>query len=281
MPRVSRCNLKTLTKTYHIMIRGNNKQDIFLYEKDRQKLINLLKNTKEEYKYKLYLFVLMANHVHMVIYDENDNLSKIMHKICSSYAKYFNNKYDRVGHLFQDRYKSISINDEKYLINLVSYIHNNPYKAKIGNLDDYKWSSYKDYVGNEGTNITDTDFILSLFGENKAKALKQFVSYNKKIDKKEYLKIELESAGSLNDEDAIQYIEEHMKLENFLEILMFNSEIRDKYIYEIYKIEGIRVEQISRILGINKRKIERIIEKIKNNKTCPKTRQNWWSGDSH
>ncbi len=261
MPRVSRKNLKTLTKTYHIIIRGNNKQDIFLCENDREKLINLIKNTKEEYKYKLYLFVLMSNHVHIVIYDQNDNISKIMHKLCSSYAKYFNNKYDRVGHLFQDRYKSISVNDEKYLFNLISYIHNNPCKAQISNLENYKWSSYKDYIEAGNINITDTEFILSLFDEHKEKALNQFITYNKKVDNREYFKIELEVKGELTDEEAITYIKEFIHVENLLEILSFNTAIRNKYIYKISQIEGIEIAQIARILGISKRTVMRIVEK--------------------
>lgn len=267
MPRISRENLKTLTKTYHIIIRGNNKQDIFLCDNDREKFLKLIKITKEKYKYKLYLFVLMANHVHMVVYDENNDISKIMHKLCSSYAKYFNYRYERVGHLFQDRYRSISINDEAYLFNLISYVHNNPCKAHIGNLETYKWSSYKDYTNTGAIKITDTEFILKLFGEDKKKALNQFVLYNKKIDDKEYLKLELETEGILTDEDAIQYIKSVTKIDNLMKILTFNTAIRNRYIYEISKIEGIQTGQISRIFGISKRTIMRI---IKQNDTCPK-----------
>lgn len=265
MPRVSRKNLKTLTSTYHIIIRGNNKQKIFLCDNDREKLINLIKNTKEEYKYKLYLFVLMSNHVHIVIYDQNDNISKIMHKLCSSYAKYFNNKYDRVGHLFQDRYKSISVNDEKYLFNLISYIHNNPCKAQVSSLENYKWSSYKDYIGNGEINITDTEFILSLFDEDKEKALNQFIIYNKKVNNREYLKIELEVKDKLTDKEAITYIKEFIHVENLSEILSFNTVIRNKYIYKISQIEGIEIGQIARIFGISKRTVMRIVEKKKKN----------------
>lgn len=263
MPRISRNNLKTITKTYHIIIRGNNKQDIFTCENDRKKFINLLKETKEEYSFRVYLFVLMTNHVHFVIYDENNRMSKIMHKLCSSYAKYFNKEYNRVGHLFQDRYRSISVNDDKYLFNLIRYIHNNPCKAKMSRIDVYEWSSYQEYIGQKDFGITDTDFILSLFGEVKEEALKQFIKYNAQIDNKEYLKIELETEGELSDEDAIQYIKMVIGVENLLEILLYSKETRNKYIYKITQIEGIQIEQIVRLLGISKRTIMRIIENNK------------------
>ena len=123
MPRLARNDNKTITNTYHIIARGINKQDIFLDENDKQKFYSIIKNAKEKYQFDLYSFVLMNNHVHLTIYDKNDEMSKMMHRICTAYAMYFNKKYERVGHVFQNRFKNICVDTEIYLLNLIRYIH--------------------------------------------------------------------------------------------------------------------------------------------------------------
>lgn len=130
MPRLPRSENKNETKVYHIIIRGVNKQDIFIDNQDKSKFLQELKLSKQEYNYSIYAYVLMTNHVHLVIFDKNDSLSAIMHKLCTKYAMYFNKKYNRVGHVFQNRFKSIGVDTEEYLKHLVRYIHNNPQKGR-------------------------------------------------------------------------------------------------------------------------------------------------------
>lgn len=130
MSRSPREVSKTITKTYHILMRGINKQDIFIDNQDKCKFLNELKKSKEEYKYHIYGYVLMTNHVHLVILDKYDKLSELIHKISMKYAMYFNRKYNRVGHVFQNRFKSICIDSEEYLKNLIRYIHRNPEKGR-------------------------------------------------------------------------------------------------------------------------------------------------------
>lgn len=147
MPRISRTNSKTITNTYHIMIRGINKQAIFFDDFDKEKFIKEIKLAKEKYKYKIYAYVIMNNHVHLVIDDAKDCISEIMHMICSKYAMYFNKKYERVGHVFQNRFKSFPIESEEYLWQCFYYIHLNPVKAKItGKMNRYQYSSAQEYI---------------------------------------------------------------------------------------------------------------------------------------
>ena len=87
MPRSARETSNT--KVYHIILRGNDKQDIFYDEQDYRKFIKEIKETKEKYQYILYSYCLMPNHVHMVLYDKNESLSKIMQSLEISYSKYF------------------------------------------------------------------------------------------------------------------------------------------------------------------------------------------------
>ena len=257
IPRDSRNDLKIHTNTYHVIIRGINKQDIFLDNFDKSKFFKELKRTKEEYKYEIYAYVLMNNHIHIVIHDVENNISDIFHKLCTIYAMYFNNKYERVGHVFQNRFKSIGVDTETYLLNLVRYIHRNPEKDGIGKTEEYAWSSYKEYVYKE--NITNTELVLNLFSENRKEAIKRFEEFNKMQEDK-YTSAEFEMENTITDEEAIKFIKLTLKTDNILSISNYSNEKRDELIGEIYKIRGISVKQICRILGLSKNMIYRAIK---------------------
>ena len=128
------------------MLRGINKQEIFFDSQDYLKFKKELNETKEFFSYKLYSYVLMPNHIHLEIKDENDKLAKIMQSLQLRYSSYFNKKYERTGHLFENRFKSKTVEGEIYKLNLVRYIHQNPVKAGISNIDKYNWSSYNEYL---------------------------------------------------------------------------------------------------------------------------------------
>lgn len=259
MSRIPRRHLKSITKTYHILLRGINKQDIFLDNVDKSKFFRELKRAKEEFGFKIDAYAIMNNHVHLVIYDENDNLSEIIHKIATKYGLYFNKKYDRVGHVFQNRYKSICVETEGYLKNLIRYVIRNPQKDGICPMHQYNWSSYREFVYKE--NITDVEFILKLFAENRECAINQFLEFCNAMEDK-YSDAEFEMENTLNDEQAWDCIERIVKID----LNVFNNcnqKDRDKYIYEISNIKGISVKQMSRLLGIGSPNIYKIINKIK------------------
>ena len=139
MPRRARLILDNVC--YHIITRGNQKQTVFRDEADNRAYLKLVSKYRDRYKFKIYGWCLMNNHVHMVI--ESDLLGKTMHGINLSYAQYFKYKYKTVGHFWQDRYKSYVIQKDEYLINCISYIEYNPVRAKIAlRPEDYEWSSY-------------------------------------------------------------------------------------------------------------------------------------------
>ena len=118
----------------------------------------------------------MGNHVHLLLKDAVQQLDLIMKKIACSYAWYFNWKYERVGHLFQDRFKSEPVEDDRYYLTVLRYIHQNPHKAGIAATDDYKWSSYSEYTGK--TEIADTEFALKLLGGSEI-----FISFMREDEK--------------------------------------------------------------------------------------------------
>ena len=140
MPRQPRLILNNVC--YHIISRGNQQQAVFKDKNDFNRYVKLLLKYKNRYKFTLYGWCLMKNHVHLLI--ESDQLAKTMHGINLSYAQYFESKYKMVGHFWQDRYKSFVIQKDNYLINCISYIEYNPVRANfVSRPEDYVWSSYR------------------------------------------------------------------------------------------------------------------------------------------
>ncbi len=162
MPRNCRENQKSYTGIYHVILRSINQQEIFYDDIDRRKF---LKETKEKYHYDLYAYVLMHNHVHLVIMDKEDKLSKIIQSLAISYALYFNKKYNRIGHVFYNRFKSKYIENLPYLLNVIRYIHFNPEKAGICQDSKSYWSSYHEYF--HFSKLVETDNVLKMAGMNK------------------------------------------------------------------------------------------------------------------
>lgn len=164
---------------YHVITRGNQRQKIFKDKYDFIRYLEILSNYKNQYRYFLYAYVLINNHVHLLIETREIPLSKILQGINQSYTMYFNRKYKTVGHLFQGRYKAILCDKDEYLLSLVKYIHLNPIRARIVKRpDEYQWSSHHSYVKKaDGKDIVDTDQVLRMFSEDKAKAKKLYRTY--------------------------------------------------------------------------------------------------------
>ena len=125
---------KSSTKIYHVMLRGINKQQIFFDEQDCKKFIKTLIDCKKISGFKLYAYCLMPNHIHLLLKAENEDLSVIMKRIGCRFVYWYNAKYQRVGHLFQDRFKSEPVEDDEYFLCALRYIHLNPVEAGISNV---------------------------------------------------------------------------------------------------------------------------------------------------
>ena len=183
---------------YHVMQRGDGKQILFEDYEDYCFLLKKIKDVKTDINFELLAYCLMPNHIHFLIKTSKENLSSILHKVSTSYACYYNHKYNHVGHIFQGRFRSEAVNDDLYVQACVRYIHNNPVVAGISSREDYKWSSYKDYILDG--DLTDTEFFLSLIGGKDA-----FVNYSKLNDKDQYTFIDVDDSR-LNYEDGLALI---------------------------------------------------------------------------
>ena len=206
------------------MIRGINKEKIFYDNQDKNKFLKILKETKERYKYEIYAYCLMNNHVHLLIFDLKNNISNCLKSLEITYALYFNKKYNRVGHLFQNRYKSKAVENERYLLKLVQYIHKNPEKAEICLTGEYEWSSFNEYLYK--SKIVDCNFILTVF-DNDISKFKRFHL----IDTESYAdELEFEFMTGFDDEKAIKIIQDELKIDDLSEIATYNVKIRNNII---------------------------------------------------
>lgn len=261
MPRNSRENQKSYTNVYHVILRSINQQEIFYDNADRSKFLKYLKETKEKYHYDLYAYVLMNNHVHLLMMEKENNISKIIQSLAISYALYFNKKYNRIGHVFYNSFKSKQVESLSYLLNIIRYIHFNPEKAGISKYNKFYWSSYHEYF--KFSNIIDSTKILKMaeLNEERFKDFHEEYRKNKEYNRENF---EMESV-MLSDEVAIQRIKEVLNIENLISIQNLSVQKRDESIKQISKIEGIERKQLARILGLNERTIYRAIQKYKTN----------------
>jgi len=158
---------------YHVTARGNNREVIFRDENDKNYYLSLVKKYKEKFSFSLYAYVLMDNHLHLLIEVANHTLAQIMQGIQQSYSKSFNLRYDRVGHVFQQRYDARLCTVDSYLRTVLKYIHANPVKAGIADTLNYRWSSHNSYIRGDFSFI-DADKMLGLFANNLDAAILQY-----------------------------------------------------------------------------------------------------------
>ena len=198
--------------------------------------------------------------MHLEIKEKKDGIEKIMQALQISYSKYFNLKYERVGHLFQNRYLSKTIESDEGVLGVLRYIHQNPEKAGIDKTEKYLWSSYQEYILDKG--ITNRKEILYLLNNNQNKSLEEFKKFNK-FKKENHLMQWNESKEfgwdkKISDEQLVKVIQEIIGDKNIYKILNYKGKIRDKFLMDIKEKTGISNIQIARIFGISKRTLERI-----------------------
>ena len=150
------------TGFYHVIHRGNGRQLLFEDDRSRRLFLKLLTEHTSEEEIDIIAWCLMSNHVHLILHDEGGRLSEAMHGLATSYARYFNGTTGHVGSVFQDRFTSVPIKDDRQLLRAVRYVHENPAKAGIAEIERYPWSSYGDYL--RGSGITHTATVLDMLG---------------------------------------------------------------------------------------------------------------------
>ena len=245
MPRVAR--EKSSTGIYHVMLRGINHQIIFEDDEDCQNYLETLKTYQDKSGYIIYAYCLMSNHIHLLVKEETEELSNAFKRIGASYVYWYNWKYGRRGHLFQDRFKSEAVENDSYLLTVIRYIHQNPLKAGIvKDIADYRWCSYGEYVGE--SRVCDVEFALNMFSTNRVKAVELFKEFNSAENEDRCL--DYDQAVRLNDAEATDFIRNIAGVVSPTEIQSFDKGKRNEII-KACKEKGLSFRQIERLTGVS------------------------------
>lgn len=239
---------RSSTGIYHVMIRGINKQLIFKSDTDKNKFILILCDHKELQRFKIYGYCLMDNHLHLLIQEDGDDISTAIKRISSSYVYWYNKKYERIGPLFQERFKSECVEDDSYFLSVLRYIHQNPVKAgMVKSIDRYNWTSYKCYIKQIDT--VDYKYGLSFFSSDSSGAKSRFIKYMNEEDEACFLNYS--DSTKLTDTELNQEILS-MGLNKASDIGLIGKEKRRLILKELKSIKGVSIRQLSRITGLSR-----------------------------
>ncbi len=254
------------TGIYHVMMRGVNCRNIFDDDEDRQRFVQILGELPYQYDdtgillpqrtCHIYAWCLMTNHFHLLIRECDWNISEIIKSLASSYVFYYNKKNQRIGHLFQERFKSEPCNDMEYFITLLRYIHQNPVKAGIEtDAASYEWSSWKqDYLrpANEGWPICSVQTVLKRISLEDLKAL---------VDEPcDACCIDVDNTRRLKDEEVRELIIQQIGTATVETFLNIDREQQESIIIWLRE-EGASVRQIVRYSGYTTKQVRTLTDK--------------------
>lgn len=251
MPRPPRT--RSEMDIYHVMIRGMDRLQLFYDDADKKAFLSRLSLYREECDLAVYSWCLMGNHVHLLLKADMVALSDAMKRLQLSYAHYYNAKYDRIGYLFQDRFKSKPIEDEAYFFQVLRYIILNP--AESG--DSYReWTSFNETVGGRG--LVDSDFVISHFGESRPEALKAFIGFIEGallLPREERMKPD-QGRRRIKDSEAIVMIREETGSADCAALCDMEKGERNVIVGRLRE-NGLTIRQISRLTGLSRGIVER------------------------
>ena len=225
------------------MLRGINRQQIFEDAADCHKFLAILTEYKEQCGYSIYAYCLMGNHIHLLLKEGTESLEQVFKRVCGKFVYWYNAKYQRTGHLFQDRFKSEPVDSQEYLQTVIRYIHQNPVKAKLcRRVSDYAYSSYAEYFGD--STLVDTAYILQIW------PMDEFVELNETIFEANCLEVSEKATARVTDEQASALMWKISKCENATEFQNLDPTKRDKYLKKLRE-SGVSIRQLSRLTGIS------------------------------
>lgn len=194
----------------------------------------------------------MGNHVHLLIRVQDDSLETIFKRIGGRYVYWYNVKYQRVGHLFQDRFKSEPVEDDTYFLTVLRYIQQNPVKANIcRSVGDYPYSSYAAYLAKDDS--VDTEFALGMLPED------GFVRFNEAANSDKCLEIAQSVRRAVTDDQAREIIKKYAHCQNVTEFQGLEEEKKPRMIKKLYG-KGLSIRQLSRLTGTSKEMVEKWIK---------------------
>ena len=230
---------------YHVMARGVSRQLIFEDDADRRAFLALLSRHCGERDVRLLAYVLMDNHFHLLVDGTLEGVSSCMGQVTGEYASRFNWRHGRCGHLFQNRFKSEPIDDERYLLAVVRYIHRNPEAAGLAPASEWPWSSYREYMGE--TELIDPETIMEMLG-----GVDGFVEFHAlPLGNERPIECDERPASKrLSDGEALELAQELLGDLTIESLSGLSRAERDEAIRRL-RGAGLGVRQIQRLTGIS------------------------------
>lgn len=251
------------TAIYHIMLRGINRQDIFEDPEDYWKFIQTLSILPDRLAddmqtrqccCHIYAYCLMPNHVHILLRERDWKLADCVKLLADHYVRYYNKKYGRTGHLFQDRFKSEPCNTMEYFITLLRYIHQNPLKAGlVKEVRAYDYSSWgNDYLRQGSIQCCNTQTVLKRISFQELEAL-----INEPLPKAASC-LDIDERRIISDTEVREWIIKKRCLRSISDFMLLTMEKRKETIREVFQELDITPFQITRITGMNYETVRRI-----------------------
>jgi len=229
------------------LLRGINKQNIFEDDDDRLAFLHILANTIRTSSLELFCYCIMDNHIHLLLGEGGEPLGQNIKRLAVPYAMRFNNKYERTGHLFQDRFRSEVIATESHLLAAVRYICQNPVKAGLCKRPkDYRWSSCREYLGIE-PGITKTESILGMFSIDSTDQVRGFAEFVQVPSDDSFIDSD---DGRRNDFELREALRRLAGTDNATAFQSLEVLRRDECLHQLRE-EGFSVRQISRVTGVS------------------------------
>jgi len=266
---------------YHVTSRGDRRENIYENDKDRKEWLIVLEKVCERFNWRCHAYCLMDNHYHFVVETAEGNLSKGMRQLNGVYTQYFNRRYNRVGHVFQGRYKAILVEKEAYLLELSRYVVLNPVRARMVNqIEDWPWSSYNAMRGKvERYPWLETNWILGQFSGNRLKAIESYINFVREgvglppiwgelkqqiyIGSDQFVESMLKKVAE--DKKGVEDVPlmQHRILPKTLEKYSEQSSSRNEAIRVAFKSGGYTMKQIGSYFGLHYTSVSRIINSVK------------------
>jgi REP element-mobilizing transposase RayT len=223
-------------------MRGINKQQIFEDDKDCQKFLELLQIYKEKCELEIYAYCLMGNHLHLLLKEGSEDIGHSIKRIALSYVYWFNWKYQRSGHLFQDRFKSEPVQTDEYLLTVIRYIHQNPIVAGLCTTPEhYPYSSYSKYSHQANGDLVDWEQALELLDRHDIVSEKS---------EEPASCLDVGPSFRIADKTAQDLIMQLSQCTNASEFQALDKPTRNRYLAQLKK-EGLSIRQLSRLTGIS------------------------------
>ena len=251
---------KSESGIYHVMLRGSERRPVFLNDEDKQRFVEIILQKKQGSACRLYAFCILDNHVHMVFQEVRQPLDTLMKRIGVTYAAYFNKKYDRIGPVFQDRFRSEAIEDEPYLLSVIRYVHNNPVKLAGDFTINYPWSTYSWYMGYrpDAVLLPEMEETLHLFSANRHRALQLFSEFHLQEEERQFLEV---AATKKANEDPQELIAAYLQSRQWMLADLCKNENLSAAV-ELVKMllasGGVSGRQIAQMTGINRERVRKI-----------------------